>query len=704
MGKIKKITENELIGGTQTTDVYPVTAVKAVYDENNERLDNILNRRSVVNISTNYNSEHIAEVLTLSQAISKISSADRVIGFQGKYLASDGWHTIIYTGDNLTNWEDKTKWVDLADKIFNSISNNATFAGIATPETNPGTPDGPVFYFASTEGTYSNFNGVVLNNPGLVVLYNLTGTWNSLKVSECLQELGSSTSSPMSQKATTEAIEVNATAIEANEQAIAEEKFAIMGIHNNSVIVSDETKSDLDIADQYGNVIAEFKDGHIKTKEFDSSNIEEENSAILGIHNTSAIVSDETEADLDIADQQGNVIAEFRNGHIKTKNFDSANINTNTDTDTNTGGSYKPRPSHGGKVFFEVEVNINLVKSEENMSTVDTYTKGIDHGYVALPSNYSISGKPTRLIICCHGAFQTFSSFSTDTSISGSVWRHWLSLGYAIMDMYGIPYELSGIEGGTSINNSDMHYGNPVTIQCYKKGYEYVIENYNICKDGVFVTGASMGGMSSVQIIQSHLFPVLAYVGYCPCIDTFKQAYCNPWVTPSFQRGRIAQYFGFEGAAPAWSAGKPANSEEIQYFKDNLQKVIGYYPIFMNVVSGDITKVFDYVPATIGVNNDFTGTLAQEQAFYDALTATCNCPVLIFHCLDDGLVAYRYSKYWVEMLRRSGQIAYLRTFTTGGHTAWDNGDTTIIKDIDGNNLSLSASKYEAYLFFKRFDS
>ena len=42
MGKIKKILENELVGGTQTTDVYPVTSIKAVYDENNERLDNIL--------------------------------------------------------------------------------------------------------------------------------------------------------------------------------------------------------------------------------------------------------------------------------------------------------------------------------------------------------------------------------------------------------------------------------------------------------------------------------------------------------------------------------------------------------------------------------------------------------------------------------------------------------------------------------------
>lgn len=219
MGRIKKILENELIGGTQSTDVYPVTSIKAVYDDNSERLDHILNRRGVVNVSTNYNDDHIAEVLTLAQAIAKVPSADRVIGFQGKYLASDGWHTIIYTGNNLTNWDDETKWIDSADKILNIISNNATFAGIATPATNPGTPDGPIFYFASAVGTYSNFGGVVLNNPGLIVLHNLTGTWDSMKVYECLQEFGNSTSSPMSQKATTEAIQAETERAKTAEQA-----------------------------------------------------------------------------------------------------------------------------------------------------------------------------------------------------------------------------------------------------------------------------------------------------------------------------------------------------------------------------------------------------------------------------------------------------------------------------------------------------
>ena len=119
MGKIKKIIENELVGGTQSTDIYPVTSVKAVYDENNERLDNILSRRGVVNVSTNYNTDHIAEVLTLAQAIAKVPSSDRVLGFTMTFLSSVGWMTYQFTGDSIATWTTTSEW-----EILNS--NNIT--------------------------------------------------------------------------------------------------------------------------------------------------------------------------------------------------------------------------------------------------------------------------------------------------------------------------------------------------------------------------------------------------------------------------------------------------------------------------------------------------------------------------------------------------------------------------------------------------
>ena len=100
MGKIRKILETELVGGTQSTDVYPVTSTKAVYDTDNKVLDDYI--------------QHLKKT--------------------------------------------------------------STFAGIATPTTNPGTPDGPVFYIAG-EGTYVNFSNLVIGVGQLGIL-KWDGTWS----------------------------------------------------------------------------------------------------------------------------------------------------------------------------------------------------------------------------------------------------------------------------------------------------------------------------------------------------------------------------------------------------------------------------------------------------------------------------------------------------------------------------------------------
>lgn len=44
--------------------------------------------------------------------------------------------------------------------IISTIGNNATFAGLALPTTNPGTPDPEVFWIAAKPGLYPNFNGI----------------------------------------------------------------------------------------------------------------------------------------------------------------------------------------------------------------------------------------------------------------------------------------------------------------------------------------------------------------------------------------------------------------------------------------------------------------------------------------------------------------------------------------------------------------
>lgn len=72
------------------------------------------------------------------------------------------------------------------NSIVNSVGENATFAGVATPTTNPGTPDGPVFYLATTPGTYSNFGGIEIA-PGEAVILEWGGSWT--KKHPVLQQL-----------------------------------------------------------------------------------------------------------------------------------------------------------------------------------------------------------------------------------------------------------------------------------------------------------------------------------------------------------------------------------------------------------------------------------------------------------------------------------------------------------------------------------
>lgn len=62
--------------------------------------------------------------------------------------------------------------------IVNSIGANATFAGVATPSTNPGSPDQNIFYIAFESGTYANFSGITLNKGDFCALVNTGGAWS----------------------------------------------------------------------------------------------------------------------------------------------------------------------------------------------------------------------------------------------------------------------------------------------------------------------------------------------------------------------------------------------------------------------------------------------------------------------------------------------------------------------------------------------
>ena len=76
----------------------------------------------------------------------------------------------------------------------------------------------------------------------------------------------------------------------------------------------DDGIESLSLVDKESNCVAQFKEGHIKTKEFDSRN---------------AVIKDDLDNHDDaisIIDDKENCIAQFKEGHIKTKEFDSRKV------------------------------------------------------------------------------------------------------------------------------------------------------------------------------------------------------------------------------------------------------------------------------------------------------------------------------------------------------------------------------------------
>lgn len=146
MGKIKKLKDVELVGGTEQSDVYPITSTKAIYDENNKRLDSIISELQ--------------------------KSADSSLETENK--------TIVGSINELKRLQDT----------------GYLFKDVATPTTDPGAPKAKVFYIANGKGTYTNFGGLEVTEDEVVVLYwdtawhkVSTGIASQAKLSELESEI-----------------------------------------------------------------------------------------------------------------------------------------------------------------------------------------------------------------------------------------------------------------------------------------------------------------------------------------------------------------------------------------------------------------------------------------------------------------------------------------------------------------------------------
>ena len=107
------------------------------------------------------------------------------------YYGKNGWESISSGNDsdikkaityinNALSEEISTRQENdtiLINAIKSAFNNGYLFAGVATPSTNPGTPDGKVFYIANGKGIYTNFGGLEVTDDDDFAIFTYDNAW-----------------------------------------------------------------------------------------------------------------------------------------------------------------------------------------------------------------------------------------------------------------------------------------------------------------------------------------------------------------------------------------------------------------------------------------------------------------------------------------------------------------------------------------------
>ena len=292
--------------------------------------------------------------------------------------------------------------------------------------------------------------------------------------------------------------------------------------------------------------------------------------------------------------------------------------------------------------FFDVPVDCKIPFTDE----VKRY---YDAGVLMLPDSYTDTGKPTRLVLNCHGAGGTVTTNDAAVAVQ-EITRYLLANGYAVMDVNGLPEAFSQ-EFHVHIRNN---IGSYIAINSYVWAYHYCMDNFNLMPD-VFVHGGSMGGISSTNLVLSGRIPVIAQTCFCPVLAAYDQVFLHPWGTGE-PKDAQAIIHSFE---------KDADGQWI-YDKEKLK---GFDPYTSEKVHP--------------------------------------CPMYICHCVNDNKVACQISVDYINRAKANGVETELLLLPDGLHEPQAYGapvaEPSGITVLDGKEIPIRAAVEGAFRWIRKHD-
>ncbi len=343
-----------------------------------------------------------------------------------------------------------------------------------------------------------------------------------------------------------------------------------------------------------------------------------------------------------------------------------------------------------------------FAQDEETSVVADTVNIQFDHGILALPSTYTADGEPTRLIIFCHGAGKHIGSNATSfpSGDYGIDPNYWLSEGYAVMDMDGMPDTVE-----------DLHWCLPIAYQCYLAAYKFVIDNYNLRKDGVFLGGRSLGGGMALTIMSYSDIPVLAC---CPFAPYFPDIINSFYRQGAASKKEIADALGIVNPDNiAW----PAANESLQSVVpvltletitdgNNNERYIGNFGRFMQRNPAYRMCVNNPAPSAFLQAKIWQAEREDVFNLYKDCAIKTLIPTKFFGAYDDTTIAPFWVNLWVRMFRNGGCTVEQRMFASGNHP-FDLASANLVSSfINSKGVTLSnvsIAYIEALQFWRRYE-
>lgn len=358
-------------------------------------------------------------------------------------------------------------------------------------------------------------------------------------------------------------------------------------------------------------------------------------------------------------------------------------------------------------VSFETTMPTRLETTSDDTDK-NTYignnTRYWDNGFVRLPPNYTVDGKPVPLVISVHGTNgYTFSSgIKNDGSGAdyNSLQEFVVNNGYAMCDCSGLT---------NSFANAGNAYAAPSYAVSIVRFVKFLTENYNIRTDGVYIYGKSSGGFMTHYLAHAQTLKVRAAAGLAPALSPMVSLPLHLYNSPntvSVEAGQI----GITGTIP---------STRDDFFNNNCALVLNHInlwrqidPFFMgtDLTDEQVETIVDavYESRTSNTNeNTNISTVSAATAILNNAKRYVHCPTKIWIAEDDGTVHYGNSKLFVEMAHRGDSPCYLRSLprNTGAHHAVDthaNAIKTTYQTKYGGSVQVPVAYAEMVDWFNRW--